>query len=241
MKIEITKRHLDALFKIIGDRVKVDSIIKRNEVLGIETIASFDKEYPECFLEIGDEKPSVIFALGNLELLNAENKVAVIGARKADRNGNAAAYQLGAEYARKGCVVVSGLALGCDAAAHQGCLDAKGGTIAIVATGLDLTHPHENEPLQKAILRNGGLLISEQILGVKANPSRLVARNRLQAALSDPVVVAQCPEHSGTMYTVRFAQQYKKRVLAVKFPYSNDLSSGNNLLIEAGQAEAIKI
>jgi len=75
---------------------------------------------------------------------------------------------------------------------------------------------------------------------VKANPTHLIARNRLQAALSDIVIVAQCPEHSGTMHTVRFAQKYGKKVLAVKFPYSSELNSGNDLLIETNQAAEIK-
>ena len=91
---------------------------------------------------------------------------------------------------------VSGLAIGCDKAAHEGCLDAGGQTIAIVASGLNIVHPKENAPLQQRILENGGLILSEQPFGVKANPTRLVARNRLQAALSNTVILAECPQQS---------------------------------------------
>jgi DNA processing protein len=108
------------------------------------------------------------------------------------------------------------------------------GTIAIVATGLDLVHPKENIPLQEEILRKGGLILSEQPLGVKANPTRLVARNRLQAALSDEVVVAECPVHSGTMHTVRHAQKYRKTIKAAMFPYNKEENSGNSYIINTG-------
>ena len=109
--------------------------------------------------------------------------------------------------------MVSGLALGCDAAAHRGCLDVKGGTIAIVGNGLDITHPRENKVLEDSILRNDGLMLSEQTIGVKANPTRLVARNRLQAALSEAVILAQCPAQSGSLHTMRFARKYGRESL----------------------------
>lgn len=88
------------------------------------------------------------------------------------------------------------------------CLAAKGKTIAVVALGLDIIHPKENKSLQKLILKNDGLLLSEQVIGVKANPTRSIARNRLQAALSGKVIVAQCTVRSGIMHTVRFATKY---------------------------------
>ena len=165
--------------------------------------------------------------------------VAIIGSRKATRTGNSKAYDLGISYAKKGYVVVSGLALGCDASAHRGCMAADGGTIAIVATGLNLVHPRENIPLQEEILRKGGLILSEQPLGVKANPTRLVSRNRLQAALSEEVIVAVCPKHSGTMHTVRFAQKYGKKVKAARLPYDKEENSGNKYIIDTGIGEGI--
>ena len=173
----------------------------------IITINKEDEFFPEAFKAIGEDCPERIYAMGNLDLLKREHMVAIIGSRKATRTGNSKAYDLGISYAKKGYVVVSGLALGCDASAHRGCMAADGGTIAIVATGLNLVHPRENIPLQEEILRKGGLILSEQPLGVKANPTRLVSRNRLQAALSEEVIVAECPKHSGTMHTVRFAQK----------------------------------
>ena len=200
----------------------------------IITINKNDELFPESFRTIGEECPEKIYAMGNLDLLKSEHMVAIIGSRKATRAGNSKAYELGLNYAKKSYVVVSGLALGCDAAAHRGCMAGNGGTIAIVATGLDIVHPYENIPLQEEILRNGGLILSEQPLGTKANPTRLVARNRLQAALSEEVVVAECPVHSGTMHTVRFAQKYGKVIKAANFPYDKEENSGNKYIITTG-------
>ena len=199
-----------------------------------------DPRFPKAFKAIGEDCPETIYALGNINLLESESMVAIIGSRKASRRGNSAAYALGAKLAKEGKIIVSGLALGCDAAAHRGCLSVDGKTIAIVATGLNLTHPRENVPLQEEILCKGGLLISEQSFGTKANPSRLVARNRLQAALSQVVIVAECPEHSGTMHTVRFAQKYGKKVKSVFFKGRNDMNSGNRFIVEQGIGEYIE-
>lgn len=205
----------------------------------IITINKEDEFFPEAFKAIGEDCPERIYAMGNLDLLKREHMVAIIGSRKATRTGNSKAYDLGISYAKKGYVVVSGLALGCDASAHRGCMDADGGTIAIVATGLNLVHPRENIPLQEEILRKGGLILSEQPLGVKANPTRLVSRNRLQAALSEEVIVAECPKHSGTMHTVRFAQKYGKKVKAARLPYDKEENSGNKYIIDTGIGEGI--
>ena len=205
----------------------------------IITINKEDELFPEAFKAIGEDCPERIYAMGNLDLLKRERMVAIIGSRKATRTGNNKAYDLGVSYAKKGYVVVSGLALGCDASAHRGCMAADGGTIAIVATGLNLVHPRENIPLQEEILQKGGLILSEQPLGVKANPTRLVARNRLQAALSEEIVVAECPEHSGTIHTVRFAQKYSKKVKAARLPYDKEENSGNKYIIDTGIGEGI--
>ena len=205
----------------------------------IITINKEDELFPKAFKAIGEDCPERIYAMGNLDLLKREHMVAIIGSRKATRTGNNKAYDLGVSYAKKGYVVVSGLALGCDASAHRGCMAADGGTIAIVATGLNLVHPRENIPLQAEILHKGGLILSEQPLGVKANPTRLVARNRLQAALSEEIVVAECPEHSGTMHTVRFAQKYSKKVKAARLPYDKEENSGNKYIIDTGIGEGI--
>lgn len=216
---------------------KAESILQRQAGAGITSLTHYDGRFPGSLKAIGADCPPMIHLLGATDLTGREKLTAIIGARQCDRRGFDVAYRLGRDYAGRGHVVVSGLATGCDTAAHIGCLDAKGETIAIVGSGLDITHPRESRALQTRILDSGGLLLSEQPFGVKANPSRLVARNRLQAALSQTVVVAQCPERSGTMHTVRFAQKYAKRILAAPYPTYTDASSGNRLLLTQSLAQ----
>lgn len=218
---------------------KANNILDRQESIGIVSISCQDDDFPSRLLAIGEDCPAVIHCKGNLDLLNCEKAVAIIGARAADKEGNGKAYQIGKEYAENGYVVVSGLALGCDTSAHRGCLDAHGSTIAIVASGLDITHPRENKPLQDAILAANGLLLSEQIIGIKANPTRLVARNRLQAALSEAVILAQCPAQSGSLHTMRFARKYHKQSLAATFSHRTDANAGNYQLIDGNLAQPV--
>lgn len=240
--LKLDRESFNALTKELGEiydesLFNARRIIKREEDNDINTITFKEIDYyPEMLNILGDERPPIIHYIGNEELLERTDSVAIIGARRADKNGNGVAYQLGAECAKRGKVVISGLALGCDGAAHRGCLDAHGETIAIVASGLDAVYPKEHEALQERIVKNGGLVISEHPIGVKANPTRLVARNRLQAALAEKVVVAQCPAKSGTMYTANFAEKYKKKMYAVAFTKDNEFNSGNKLLLQEQRA-----
>lgn len=219
---------------------KTKGIFGKESAAGVRIISIQDDDYPHYLLKIGNDAPPLIHLLGNVDLISKTDSVAIIGARTADRAGLGAAYALGKKYAEEDCVVISGLAFGCDKAAHEGCLSVEGKTIAIVASGLDITHPHENKPLQNRILANDGLLLSEQPFGIKANPSRLVARNRLQAALSSKVILAQCPEHSGSMHTMRFARKYRKTCYAVAYPRYTETNGGNKLLLDLKLAEPIK-
>lgn len=220
---------------------KANSILDKQEALGIKTLSIQDEDYPERLKKIGNEAPVLIHLLGNTDLLKREKAVAIIGARSADREGNAKAYELGKKYAKEGNVIISGLALGCDKAGHEGCLAVNGETIAIVGSGLDIVHPKENTDLQKRILEAGGLILSEQLIKTKANPTTLVVRNRLQAALSDSIILAQCPAQSGSLHTMRYARQYRKKSLAVRFPKKTEANAGNFELIESNLAQPLNL
>lgn len=233
------ERVLDSVPEVGGFLEKANDILDRQEKMGIVSLSCQDADFPKRLLDIGNDSPAVIHCKGNFDILGAEKTVAIIGARSADKEGNEKAYDLGRKHAEAGCVVVSGLALGCDTAAHNGCLDAGGFTIAIVGNGLDICHPRENKSLETRILDNGGLLLSEQPMGVKANPTRLVARNRLQAAMSDTVILAQCPAKSGSLHTMRFARQYHKQCLAASFPRRTEANAGNFMLIDEKLAKQL--
>lgn len=218
---------------------KAEKLFDRQQSLGIKTLTCQDECFPSALKHIGNDCPPMIHCLGNVELLKKEDAVAVIGARSCDRQGYGKAYDLAVRYAGEGSVIVSGLAIGCDTAAHRGALAVYGATIAIVATGLDHIYPRESEGLQAEILRKGGLILSEQIVGTKANPTRLIARNRLQAALSGSVILAQCPAKSGSLHTMRFARKYHKQSFAAAFPRWYTENLGNKELLEADLARPI--
>ena len=220
---------------------QANDILDRQEELGIIAISCQGRDFPKRLLAIGRDCPAVIYCLGNTKLFDKEKAVAVIGARSADRVGIDAAYRVAADYAGRGYVIVSGLAVGCDTAAHRAALDVGGETIAVVATGLNLTHPRESEKLQAEILSKGGLILSEQPIGVKTNPERLVARNRLQAALSEEVILAQCPEHSGSLHTMRFAGKYHKKRSAVRFPRWTTANMGNYNLLRPNGSLTLRV
>lgn len=243
---EIMRTDLQAFDRLYDDNSEYEAYIKkandildRQEALGIVSISCQDEDFPARLKAIGSDCPAMIYCLGNTELLKRKEAVAVIGARNADREGLDAAYRIASDYARRGFVIVSGLAIGCDTAAHRAALDAGGETVAVVATGLDRIHPHESEALQAAILSHGGLILSEQPIGVKANPSRLVARNRLQAALSNEVILAQCPVPSGSLHTMSFARKYRKKCLAATFSSLTSANEGNYSLLNAGLAKPL--
>ena len=226
---------------------KARYILERQAKAGVVTIPYYADEYPRHFCGLGNDAPPLIQVLGNRELLNREDNVTIIGSRAADRDGLAAASRMAEQIGGAGHVVISGLAEGCDTAAHRGCLDAGGQTVAIVASGLDIVYPKSNKALQDEILANGGAVLSEHPFGVKANPTRLVARCRMQVVLTQSVIVAQCPVVSGTMYAVHFAQEYNEysydgwesSIYAVSFAEWKERNSGNEYLLDSGRAVPI--
>ena len=220
---------------------KAKMIVEKQKETGVYVIPYYADDYPVSFAKIGAEAPALIHLFGNKELLYKENSAAIIGSRNADDAGCNIAYQLAKDYALKGNTIVSGLALGCDSAAHQGCVDANGKTIAVVASGLNIVHPKANESLQKEIIDKGGLIISEHPFGVKANPARLYARNRLQAALAQKVVVVQCAVKSGTMNTVHFAHKYGCKIYAVAYDQYDEHNAGNEYILKNGIGFPIKL
>ena len=226
---------------------KAKRILDRQAKAGVVTIPYYSEAYPHHFRHLREDAPPLIHVLGNKDLPNREDNVAIIGARAADKDGLDMAYGLAKQMGEQGHIVISGLALGCDTAAHRGCLDAGGQTIAVVASGLDITHPRVNKSLQDEIVAKGGAILSEHPYGVKANPTRLVARCRMQVVLTQSVIVAQCPIISGTMYAVRFAQEYnsvplgwENKVYSVRYDTQNELNSGNKFLLDYNLALPIR-
>jgi DNA processing protein len=162
--------------------------------------------------------------------------VAIVGSRRPSPYGEAVAEQLGMDLARAGAVVVSGLALGVDAAAHRGALNGGGVTVAVMGTGVDLIYPSANSRLAEEILAAGGALVSQFPDGTAPRRHNFPARNHTMAALSDGVVVVEAAEGSGALITAEAALDLHREVMAVPGSVFSPLSVGTHGLIRDGAA-----
>ena len=161
-------------------------------------------------------------------------RVAIVGSRRPSPYGEAVAEQLAADLARAGVIVVSGLALGIDAAAHRGGLVGGGVTVAVMGTGVDIVYPAAHGRLAEEILAAGGALVSQFPDGTAPRRHNFPARNWTMAALSEAVVVVEAAEGSGALITAEAALDLHKEVLAVPGSVFSPLSVGTHQLIRDG-------
>jgi DNA processing protein len=190
-----------------------------------------DPRYPDNLREIFDP-PLLLYAVGDLTLLELDY-VGVVGSRKPTAYGRAMAQRISTDLAAHGLGIISGLARGIDAAAHQGALDVNGKTIAVLGAGVDVVYPAENKKLYEAIAAKG-LLLSEFPLGTFPAPQNFPIRNRVISGLSAGVLVVEAAEHSGSLITARLAMEQNREVFAVPGSVTNKNSWGPHLLIKQG-------
>jgi DNA processing protein len=206
---------------------------------GIEVVDSDEPDFPASLAETPDP-PFALFLRGDraraLGALAERPAVAIVGCRHPTASGLAFARTLAHDLARRGAVVVSGLALGIDAAAHQGAHDGGGTTVAVLGSGVDVVYPRRNRALGARLLAAGGLLASEYWPGTTPAPWRFPARNRIVSGLSDAVVVVEAGRRSGALITADFALEMGRPVLAVPGSPGAACSMGCNELIRAGAA-----
>jgi len=188
-------------------------------------------DYPAPLADL-DPTPPWLFALGDADLLNRP-AVAIVGSRHPTHAGLAAAHEFGFALASAGLVVVSGLARGIDAAAHEGALAANGMTIAVCGTGLDRVYPAANRDLAQRIA-DSGLLLSEFALGTLPARSNFPRRNRIIAGLCSATLVVEAARQSGSLITARLAAAAGREVFALPGSIHNPLARGCHQLIRDG-------
>jgi DNA processing protein len=201
-------------------------LIERTLRAGVVALPVTSVAYPRS-LALIDDAPPVIYYRGMLSTLAQVPGLAVVGTRKATPNGLVIAERIGKHFAELGWVIVSGLALGIDAAAHRGALQGKGKTIAVMAHGLGTVYPKANAALADEILANGGLLLSEYPVGIPAKPEQFVLRNRIQIGLSVGSVIVEGEEKSGTRTQAEYCLKNKRHLFAV---LQNNATSALNLV-----------
>ncbi len=178
------------------------------------------------------DPPLVLFCKGDVDLLGGQHHIAVVGTRRCTTVGRRVAYQLGRDLGSAGLSVVSGLALGVDAAAHKGCLDGGGRPIAVVASGVDVVYPQRNNSLWAEVVADG-VLVSEAPAGTQPQRWRFPARNRLIAALGQGTVIVESHRSGGALITAEEAADRGKPVMVVPGSVLSPSAEGcNNLLVD---------
>jgi DNA processing protein len=199
--------------------------------LRVPIVTVLDEMYPDRLREIADP-PLTLWVRGVPSVL-ASPAVAVVGSRQATSSGLAMARQLGHELAAAGLTVVSGLARGIDAAAHQGALDAGGATTAVLGSGIDVIYPREHADMA-AVIETRGALVTEHAPGTPPLPPYFPLRNRVISGMSLAVVVVEASERSGSLITARLALEQGRDVLAVPGPVMPGRHRGCHALIKDG-------
>jgi DNA processing protein len=197
---------------------------------GTDFFTPRDEIYPRALREIHDP-PLALYRRGPYAF--DRPAVAIVGSRRATLYGRAVAKKLGAELARRGFCVVSGLARGIDTAAHEGALEAGGRTVGVLGTGIDIVYPSENLPLFRRIAE-GGAVLSEFPLGRAAASYSFAMRNRIVSGLSAAVVVVESDVDGGGMITARFAGEQGRMLLVVPGRIDQPTSAGCHQLIRDG-------
>ena len=160
--------------------------------------------------------------------------VAIVGSRKPTAYGKEVTYQLAFDIAKRGVVIISGLALGVDAIAHRAALDAGGKTLAVLANGVDIIYPATNRDLAYDVLAHEGAIISEYEPGTEARDFQFLERNRIVSGLSDAIIVTEAAARSGTLSTAAHALEQGREVFVVPGNITSPLSAGCNNLIKQG-------
>jgi len=226
----LDRRSVDSL---VTTRRKVDPSQEQRHLraMGGVAIPRGDERYPARLAEIYDPPP-VLYVKGELDSPETP-AVAIVGTRGATSYGKMAAEQLARGLAAAGVTVVSGLAMGVDAAAHRGALDGGGRTIAVLGNGLDRVYPSHHARLAQQIAEHGAL-VTEFPLGTKPDATNFPRRNRIISGLTSGTLVVEAGERSGALITAAFAAEQGRDVLAVPGSIFSPASRGTNNLIRDG-------
>ena len=212
----------------------VDEELEKAERLGARLVTLVDPEYPILLREI-DDPPFVLYVRGKLPVDTART-IGIVGTRRGTQYGKMVAARLSSQLALKGMSIVSGLAAGIDAAAHQGTLDVGGHTIAVLGCGVDVCYPKSNQALFDRVAVEGTVL-SEYPLGTRPAKWTFPQRNRILSGLCRGVVVVQAPARSGSLITARLALEQGREVFAVPGNITTATSAGTNGLHPTGSED----
>lgn len=218
-------------------RPSYSDLIKKSKglkfIMKIIEIELEDEKYPQRLLKIRNF-PTKIYAMGNIELLNAKYTVGIVGARKCTEYGSRVSNEFATKLSEKEICVISGMAVGIDGIAHNAAIKEKGKTIAVLGSGFNYIYPPENEWLFHKILENGGCIISEYPPETEADNKNFPIRNRIISGLSDAVLVVEAMYRSGSTITAKYAKKEGKLMYAIPNTIYVSTGVGTNRLLQEG-------
>lgn len=215
-----------------GGPIDVQGEYTQASKYGISIVTKADAEYPEI-LRHTQGAPLVLYVKGSVEALSKPG-IAIVGTRRPTSYGLEQARKFAYDLASDGWSIISGLALGIDAAAHSGALDAGGVTVGVLGSALDRFYPERNRALAREIVEKGGAVISQFPFGRGPDTQTFPIRNHVVAALSEGVLAVECPLKSGTLITTSTAADIGRQVMAVPGSLNSVASAGCNMLIRDG-------
>lgn len=217
--------------------------LNRGSELGVHTLSFHDEGYPARLRKISNP-PALLFVKGDVQALHAPRALAVVGTRRPTPDGEVLALRSGCIAVQSGYTIISGLALGCDTLAHEGCLEAGGIGVAVLAHGLDRVYPAANRDLADRLLDTGGCLASEYPVGMTPTRSAFAERDRIQSGLSDGVLVIETDVRGGTLHTARFALKQERALACFHLDhlesFRSEMTRGNRKLVRQGDAQPIR-
>lgn len=202
------------------------------KAMKINKITPVKHKYFEV-LDTISKPPKNIFFIGTTPV-ERRKTVAIVGTRKPTPYGKEVTYTLAYDLAKHGVVIVSGLALGVDAIAHRGALEAKGTTIAVLANSVEYIYPRSHQALADQITASGGAIISEYEPPTTPRIYQFLARNRIVSGLSDAIIITEAAIRSGTLSTATYALEQGREVFVVPGNITSPLSAGCNALLKQG-------
>jgi DNA processing protein len=211
---------------------KADKILEITNNSKIKVINYFEEQFPKQLKTIPNS-PIQLFIKGNIDSLNNfEKSIAVIGTRNPTEISKKIVFEIAEKFSNKDYVIVSGLAKGCDTAAHKGCLKNNGSTVAVLAHGLHDIFPKSNLELSEKIIVSGGCLVSEYYHGKDPEDYFFIERDRIQSGLSSSIVLVESEIDGGSMHTINFAKAQNRNIYAMRPVGNSNSFLGNKKVID---------
>lgn len=236
---QIIGKTLAKQFAVFKQTFSLDSYLEELEKAHVWFMTPEEGNYPSLLQEVPN-RPFVLYGRGDKEVLHLRPAVGVVGTRKVSNYGKQVTQQFTSELVQADCIIISGLAMGVDALAHQTTIEYHGKTVAVLGCGVDMCYPSSNQRIYQQIIASGGAIVSEYPLHMPPSVGSFPSRNRIIAGLSEVLLVTEGAADSGALITAKDTFGLNRTVFAIPGQITSSLSKGTNLLIRQGAKVALE-